>query len=145
RPAIARAKEEQFMIRFQSIAGRWWSSMYPQRRRGASVVNRHSSATTRLHRRARSLHFPRGSTAAINVCAVVVAVIALPFMFGSTTGCEFQGVGPDPVAPNAYTCACSCDPGVRHRSLRVAAGADDAEQQLDGTILLNSVDLDFQT
>src|SRR5262249_15417884 len=42
-------------------------------------------------------------------------------------------------------CACSCDPGVRHRSLRVAAGADDAEQQLDGTILLNSVDLDFQT
>jgi hypothetical protein len=74
-----------------------------------------------------------------------VAVIALPFVFESTTGCGFHSnptMGP--VNTNAYTCSCSCGPESFKRSLRVAASADDAEQQLDGTILLASPDLDFQ-
>ena len=36
-------------------------------------------------------------------------------------------------------------PGLRHRSLRILASADDAEQRLDNSILLDSPDLDFQT
>src|SRR5215468_4739442 len=142
-PATARAREEQFMTRVESIA-RWWLSIYPRRRRGTSVANGHSSATTRVRGRARSQHFLRGSSATFKACAALVAIIAVPFIFQSTTGCSFQGIGPDPVDPNAYTCSCSCGPGVRHRSLRVSASADDAEQQLDGSILLNSPDLDFQ-
>jgi hypothetical protein len=78
------------------------------------------------------------------VCSALVAVIALPFIFESTAGCGFQGEALGPVDTNAYTCSCSCSPGLRHRSLRVLASADDAEQQLDGTILLASPDLDFQ-
>ena len=80
----------------------------------------------------------------IKFCSALVAVIALPFIFESTTGCGFQGEEIGPVDTNAYTCSCSCGPGLRHRSLRVSASADDAEQQLDGTIVLTSPDLDFQ-
>jgi hypothetical protein len=92
----------------------------------------------------RSQHFDRRSKAIIKIGAVLMAVIALPFLFETNTGCGFQGQALDPVDTNAYTCACSCSPGLRHRSLRVSASADDAEQQLDGTILLTSPDLDFQ-
>ena len=86
----------------------------------------------------------RGSTATITVCAALVAVIAVPFIFESTTGCGFHSNPIGPVTTNAYTCSCSCGPESFKRSLRVAAAADDAEQQLDGSILLNSPDLDFQ-
>ncbi len=129
------------MVRVESNARRRRLSTYP-RHRGASAVNGGSSATMRISQSARSPHWLRGS---IKVCAVLLAVIALPFMLESTTGCGFQGEAIGPVDTNAYTCACSCGPGLRHRSLRVSASADDAEQQLDGTVLLNSVDLDFQT
>ena len=79
------------------------------------------------------------------IYSALVVVIALPFLFQSTTGCGFQGVEDiRPVDTNAYTCSCSCSPGLRQRSLRVLTSADDAEQQLDGTILLASPDLDFQ-
>src|SRR4249920_182210 len=93
---------------------------------------------------ASSQQFMRRSIVNMKIWSVLVAVIALPFIFESTTGCGFQGQLVEPVDTNAYTCSCSCGPGLRHRSLRVSASADDAEQQLDGTILLNSVDLDFQ-
>src|SRR6516162_3255984 len=86
----------------------------------------------------------RGATATITVCAALVAVIAVPFIFESTTGCGFHSNPIGPVTTNAYTCSCSCGPESFKRSLRVAAAADDAEQQLDGSILLNSPDLDFQ-
>ena len=81
----------------------------------------------------------------IKICSALVAVIALPFVFESTTGCGFKSPPAkiEPVDTNAYTCACNCGPPLRQRSLRVLASADDAEQQLDGTILLNSPDLDF--
>jgi hypothetical protein len=81
----------------------------------------------------------------MKMCLALAAVVALPFYFESTTGCGFQSspaIGP--VDQNAYVCSCSCGPGLRHRSLRVSASADDAEQRLDNTILLDSPDLDFQ-
>ena len=83
----------------------------------------------------------------MKTCAALVAVFGLPFILDSTTGCGFQSSAAPPtkpVASNAYTCSCSCSPGLRDRSLRVLASADDAEQRLDNTILLNSPDLDFQ-
>jgi hypothetical protein len=81
----------------------------------------------------------------ITIWPALVAVIALPFIFEATTGCGFRSpAGPGPVDTNAYTCSCSCGPGLRQRSLRVSASADDAEQRLDNTILLDSPDLDFQ-
>ena len=81
----------------------------------------------------------------IKICAALLAVIALPFAFASTTGCGFQSEAIGPVDTNAYTCSCSCGPGMRTRALRIATSADDAEQRLDNSILLNSPDLDFQT
>jgi len=81
----------------------------------------------------------------MKICCALVAATALPFIFESTTGCGFRSpAGIAPVDTNAYTCSCSCGPPLRQGSLRVAASADDAEQQLNGTILLNSPDLDFQ-
>jgi len=80
----------------------------------------------------------------LKVCAALVAIVTLPFIFELTTGCGFHSQSTEPVDPNSYVCSCSCSPPVRQRSLRVSASADDAEQQLDGTILLNSIDLDFQ-
>lgn len=77
------------------------------------------------------------------VCCVLLAVIALPFVLESTTGCSFSAPVP-PIEYNAYVCSCSCGPGLRHRTMRVAAGIDDAEQRLDNSILLDSSDLDFQ-
>ena len=78
------------------------------------------------------------------VCSVLLLVFALPLAIRSTTGCGFQSQPViEPVQHNAYVCACSCGPGLRHRTLRVATSADDAEQRLDNVILLNSPDLDF--
>jgi hypothetical protein len=78
--------------------------------------------------------------------SALVAVVALPFIFEATTGCGFQSSAApiEPVDHNAYVCSCNCGPGLRHRSLRISASADDAEQRLDNTILLDSPDLDFQ-
>ena len=131
------------MVQVHSNARRWWWSTY--RRRGASVVSGLSSATTLVRGPVGSRHFPKGAIATVKVCAALVAVIGLPFILESTTGCGFHSDPTiKPVNPNAYTCSCSCAPETRTRSLRVSASADDAEQQLDGTILLNSPDLDFQ-
>ena len=82
----------------------------------------------------------------IKICSVLFGILALPLVIQATTGCSFQAVAqsPEPVDPNAYVCACSCGPGLRHRELRVAAGVDDAEQRLDTSILLDSPDLDFE-
>jgi hypothetical protein len=85
------------------------------------------------------------SIANVKICSTLVAVIAVPFLFESTTGCGFRSpAAPKPVDPNSYECSCNCGPPLRQRLLRVSASADDAEQQLDGTILLASPDLDFQ-
>jgi hypothetical protein len=129
------------MARVQPIAH---LSMYVPRRRGAALVDALSSATSRVRGATRSQQFIRRSIVNIKVWAALVAVIVLPFIFESTTGCGFQAQEIGPVDTNAYTCSCTCSPGLRHRSLRVSASADDAEQQLDNTILLTSPDLDFQ-
>jgi len=131
------------MVRVRPITRQRWLSVY-SRRRGASAVDGLSSATARVHGTARSRQFTT-SIANIKICAALVAVIALPFIFESTTGCGFRSPGGTaPVDTNSYTCSCSCGPPLRQRSLRGSASADDAEQRLDNTILLDSPDLDFQ-
>ena len=132
------------MVRVEPTALRRWLSTDPQRR-NASVANGLSPASTRVRRRARTPHTTTASGAIARICAILAAVAALPLMVQTNSGCGFQGQALDPVDTNAYTCACSCSPALRHRTLRIAAANDDAEQQLDGTILLNSGDLDFQT
>ena len=132
------------MGRVRSIARPLGLSVH-SRRRGASVVSGRSSSTTRVRSTASSQQFLRRSIIKRTICFALVAVITLPFIFQSTTGCGFRSspaIGP--VGTNAYVCSCSCSPGLRHRSLRVSSSADDAEQRLDNTILLNSPDLDFQ-
>jgi hypothetical protein len=76
------------------------------------------------------------------VFQLFLAAIAL---LAIESGCGFSSpAGIGPVDHNGYVCACSCGPGLRTRSLRVSTSADDAEQRLDNSILLDSQDLDFQ-
>ena len=68
---------------------RRWLSTHP-RLWGVSIAAAHSSATSRACRSARSQHFGRRSKAIIKIGAVLMAVIALPFLFETNTGCGFQ-------------------------------------------------------
>src|SRR4051812_36574108 len=81
----------------------------------------------------------------VKAISALLAPLILPLFLDATTGCSFTHgqLGPVPVQPNAYVCACSCRPGTRHRAVRISAANDDAEQRTDNSILLDSPDLDF--
>jgi len=84
-------------------------------------------------------------------CCVVVAVVALPFVFQGNTGCsvDLYGTGvrtPENSFQNSYGCSCTCSPPTRHREFAVGFSEDDAEQKLsDNTVDLTSPDLDFSS
>src|SRR5262245_41991047 len=87
-------EEEQLMLRVQSNPRPRWLSTY-LRRRDPSLADASAARTpTRLARTRQAL---RRSSAIVKVCGVLAAVIALPFLFETTTGCGFQSQPADPV------------------------------------------------
>lgn len=77
----------------------------------------------------------------LEILGVVVATVLLTLVL---TSCSYTP--PEAVInvyDNSYVCSCYCAPAQRHRDLRISFSEDDAEQQLNGTILLTSPDLDF--
>jgi hypothetical protein len=80
-------------------------------------------------------------TARFRLYLGIAAVVSAPFFLQATTGCSFTpgSFGPS----NSWTCGCTCSVSDRDRSLRVAFGADDAEQLADGSISLTGQDLDL--
>lgn len=82
----------------------------------------------------------------LKIFSVVLSVAVLPVLLETTTGCKYNPpVALPPASSNSYECGCVCSPEPsRHRMQRVDRNEDDSEEQLTGTILLNSPDLDFQ-
>ena len=74
---------------------------------------------------------------------LLLTLLATPLILYSITGCQivFPLNEPNPTT-NAYTCACSCNPGDRDVTKPVADGNDDAEEsRTGGNILLGGTDL----
>jgi hypothetical protein len=77
---------------------------------------------------------------------LLVSLLAVPFVLDATTGCFTKPPRPEGAATNAYTCACTCNPGSRDRAIAVSARADDAEERVtDGGIVLGNNDLRMTT
>jgi hypothetical protein len=70
---------------------------------------------------------------------LLVSLLAVPMLLEATTGCFSKPPRPEGAASNAYTCACTCNPGDRVRTVAVQARADDAEERTsdDGIVLGN--------
>ena len=82
---------------------------------------------------------------------VVVLALALG-LHGCSIDAAGLGCGDDPScmpppeqsSPNSYTCSCTCKPDSTVYDMRVTAGDDDAEQDLNtGAVLVNGIKLDF--
>lgn len=79
---------------------------------------------------------------------VLLTVLATPLILYGTTGCDLVFRLEEVPHTNAYTCACTCNPGARERTSPTAAPQrnDDAdERRTDGSVLLGGSDLRMST
>src|SRR5262249_9410473 len=80
-----------------------------------------------------------------NLLWLVLGTVGLPLLIEGNNGCGFHSdPTAAPVKDNAYTCGCHCDASPVTKTVRIAAGTDDAEQ--DGAnVLLGGNDLHLGT
>src|SRR5690348_10537127 len=72
----------------------------------------------------------------------IAFVLSIPCVLQFGTGCTFSAAAcpaaptcqqpQEQSSPNSYTCACDCSPASRTRKITIAAGADDAEEDVPG-------------
>lgn len=77
---------------------------------------------------------------------LLVSLLAVPLLIAANTGCDVVFGLKRLSGINAYTCACTCNPGPRERVVALSARADDAdERRSTGSVLLGGSTLRMTT